>query len=51
VLAVVSTQPHPYHIQVLTFWFAVGPVAVLIALIIFTAIRQRRRMHRRKPSA
>ncbi len=32
---VVHTNAHPYHIQVISFWFSLGPVVVILALIAF----------------
>ncbi|HEV3155690.1 MAG TPA: hypothetical protein VGZ02_17940 [Candidatus Baltobacteraceae bacterium] len=41
---------HPYGIQVLTLGFAVAIPAILIVLIIGTAIYNMRRRHRRPPA-
>jgi heme/copper-type cytochrome/quinol oxidase subunit 2 len=45
-LAVASTQNHPYGLQLLTFWLALLPVVLLVALIIATIVWRRYR-HRR----
>ncbi|HKU66440.1 MAG TPA: hypothetical protein VJP85_01565 [Candidatus Baltobacteraceae bacterium] len=29
------TNAHPYHVQVISFWFSVVPVLVVIGLIVF----------------
>jgi heme/copper-type cytochrome/quinol oxidase subunit 2 len=51
VLAVTTTQAHPYHLQVLTFWLALIPVILLVALIVITLVwrNYRRRRHSQHP--
>lgn len=43
---VVHTDAHPYHVQLISFWFSLGPVAVILALIIFVQIWRVRRNRR-----
>lgn len=31
---VVHTNPHPYHIQIISFWISLLPVLIVIGLII-----------------
>lgn len=31
----VHTNAHPYHIQVISFWFSIGPAIAVLALIVF----------------
>lgn len=44
---VVHTNAHPYHIQLLSFWFSLAPVVVILALIIFVQYWRIRRNKRR----
>ncbi len=50
-LAVTSTQAHPYSLQLLTFWLAVLPIVLLVGLIIGTIIwrNYRNRRHSQHP--
>jgi predicted membrane metal-binding protein len=45
---VVHTDAHPYHIQLISFWLSLAPVAVILALILFVQlwrIHRNRRKH------
>ena len=45
---VVHTNSHPYHIQVISFWFSLGPVVVILALLVFVQYWRVRRNRRKK---
>lgn len=45
---VVHTNAHPYHIQVISFWLSLGPVAVILALLVFV---QYWRIRRNRPKS
>jgi predicted membrane metal-binding protein len=40
---VVQTNRHPYHIQLISLWLSLGPVAIIIALLIFVQVWRIRR--------
>ncbi len=44
----VNTNAHPYHVQVISFWFSLVPAIVVIALILFVAYWGYRRNRQRK---
>lgn len=44
---VVHTNPHPYHVQVISFWFSLGPVVVIIALLVLAQYWHIRRNKRK----
>ena len=43
----VHTNAHPYHVQVISFWFSLGPVALILALLIIVQYWRIRRRHKR----
>lgn len=45
-----TTNQHPYHLQVVSFWLSIGPVALIIVLLAVTQywrIRRNRKSRRR----
>lgn len=45
---VVHTNPHPYHIQILSFWISLLPVLVVLGLIVFVQYWRIRRNRRKR---
>lgn len=45
---VVHTNAHPYHVQVISFWFSVGPVAAILLLLVFVWYWNAKRNSRRR---